>query len=118
MVTLKERLLVACPSVARSVMVAKPKRLGAGVTLTVRLLGPEDASTMFAGGTRTGSEETAVTLRLFRGESTSSSVNGNSAVEPSSLMVWSAMGVMDGGALAEVTVSRKGWLVVVVPSPT
>src|SRR5258705_9037109 len=67
------------PSLTLKVMVAAPVCPAAGVTRTVRLA-PLPSRMIFSNGTRFGSDELAVTVRLSTGESASSIENAIAGV--------------------------------------
>src|SRR4030095_1272472 len=91
-VTVKVVLVLTTPSLTVRVIVTGPPisgplfSLGAGITVTVRPA-PLPPRTMLAVGTRIGSEEAAVTVKLAAGVSISPMVKGSAAVLVSSLIV-------------------------------
>src|SRR5689334_14742476 len=100
-------LLVAAPSVAKIVMLAVPDRFGAGVTVIVRLA-PAPASTTFALGTSTVSEERPTAVTDAIGESTSPTTNGIAPVVPSSEIVTALVNPeMNGASFTGLTVTVK-----------
>ena len=113
-VTRKLLLADARPSLTVRVIVAEPLAFAAGVTVTVRSA-PLPPRTTFASGTSAWLLLVAVTVNAVADVSASPTVNASAPVVVSSLMVWSPIVLMVGGAF---TVSTKVSAAVSAPSLT
>src|SRR6266496_2828820 len=89
-------LVLSCPSLTVTVIVAVPFWLASGVTVTVQFE-PDPPKTMLLVGTNAGSDEFLSRLRFTAAASPSSMVNEIAPVDVSSLIAWSAMLVIVGG---------------------
>ena len=105
-VRVKEVVEEAEPSLTVRVIVAEPKALARGVTVTVRLA-PLPPSTMEATGASAVLVLLAETVRAPGAVSTSPTVKASGPVAPSSAMVWLATGVIVGTSLTVVTSKRS-----------
>ena len=108
--------LVAAPSLTVTVMIAVPKRLGAGVSEIVRP-SPAPPATMFASGTKVWSDDVALTVRLPAGDSTSATRKPTAFSGVSSAIALFVRPETVGASLIGLTTSTKV-SVAVPPAPS
>src|SRR5204863_4539881 len=95
-------LVLNCPSLTVTVIVAVPNWLAAGVSVTVRFASVPP-KTMFAFGTSVWTDELPLTVRFAAGVSASPTVKPMVLEGVSSLVTWAGMLVIVGALLVALT---------------